>query len=703
MIPPETNLKTEKTIIFTGNDESEKILSAKKEIYVRVFEYIKKNNELEYIKLKKYFPEINIDTILNNLKKEGIIEFGIAETDNRIKIENKIFLTDKLEYDLLNSAQKKIAELVKEHNGEYNSNEIMKIIGCSQSPIKTMIKRGFLEIRQIEKKYELTELYSETENTDMSLNNEQKKVCNKILESIENDEYKTFLLYGITGSGKTEVYLRVIKEVIEKGGDCIMLVPEISLTPQTIARFRNRFGDKVSALHSMLSPNERIAQWNSILAGETKIVIGARSAVFAPFRNLKCIIVDEEHENSYKQSVTPNYNGRDVAIMRGFLEKCPVILGSATPTLESYYNALEGKYELLELSQRAVKHSNIPLVEICDIKKEPVIKDNFIFSRQLKESIENIVKRKEQAILFLNRRGFATLVICLGCGASFKCPECNISMTFHYETRSLVCHYCGYEISTLGKCPECKSDSLKFIGLGTEKIEVACRYFFPEAIIERIDADSVRKKNYLPEILQKFKNKDIDILVGTQILAKGLDFPNVTLVGIMLADITLNLPDFRSAERTFSLLTQVAGRAGRGTLKGKVVIQTYNPDHYAIKSSVNQDYQEFYNKEILIRKKFAYPPFTRLINIVFSGLVKNEVKFQAVKFAEYFNKHKLKNLIVLGPVPSPMEYIKKNYRFQVLIKGINLKPTKKIIKKFYDSNIRSKIKMSIDIDPQNLM
>jgi primosomal protein N' (replication factor Y) len=452
----------------------------------------------------------------------------------------------------------------------------------------------------------------------------------------------------------------------------------------------------------MLSNDERREQWQKILNGETKIVVGARSAIFAPFKNLKLIIVDEEHETSYKQSESPTYNGRDVAVYRAFLENCPVILGSATPTIESFYNAENQKYELLKLTKRANENAKIPKVKICDIKSEIANYDKSLFSSELKKNIDQALINKQQIILFLNRRGFSPVMICLSCGAEFKCPDCNVALTFHYNEQKAICHYCGYEIFVEGKCPECHQNTLKFIGSGTEKIELASKYNFPDAIVKRVDADTVRKKNYLNDVLTKFKNKDIDILVGTQILAKGLDFPEVTVVGVILADITLNLPDFRAAERTFSLLTQVAGRAGRSIFQGNVVIQTLKPKNYAIQSSVTQDYIKFYNYEISLRKKYGYPPFNKLINIVFSGETENEVKYFSKLLVESLTKYK-SNLKILGPVPAAIPYLRKKYRYHILIKGNKLLFFKRLILEFFKNMNSKKTKMFIDVDPISIM
>ncbi|HPG30168.1 MAG TPA: primosomal protein N' [bacterium] len=706
MIPSPNPVKSKKFVKLICSPSNEQLIQIRDKFpdYFKALNFIMESPSVSCSVLESRLKGSNPKSALNYLKNKGFIEFAqeIEDASKTVE-ENKIFFIKQDGFDCgsLSAVQQKIIELVKNHNGEYNTSQIISIIKCSSSPVKTLLGKKILEIRKIKKSYLAQNNYNETEK-DFELNQEQITAIAEIEKGIDSDDYCAYLLFGITGSGKTEVYLRTIKKVIECGGECIMLVPEISLTPQTVARFKNRFGEKISVLHSMLSPNERLEQWNNALTGKTKIVVGARSAVFAPFRNLKLIIVDEEHENSYKQSESPPYNGRDAAIYRAYIEKCPVILGSATPTIESYYNAVNGKYKLLELPNRANPDSKIPNVAICDIKNEVGASNNFLFSSELKNKMKEALSKNLQTILFLNRRGFAPLVLCLNCGTAFKCPECNISLTFHYEKRNLVCHYCGYEVFTEGKCPQCGDPSLKFIGLGTEKIEIACKYTFPDSTVERIDADTVRKKNYLSAALEKFKNKEIDILVGTQIVAKGLDFPDVTVIGIIFADITLNLPDFRAAERNFSLITQVAGRAGRSLQKGNVIIQTLSPEHYSIKSAAMQDFKRFYSEEISIRQNYGYPPFVRLINLIFSGEYENKVRYLANIFADKL-KSKSLPVKILGPVAAAIPKIKNQYRYQVLIKGTKLAAAKSFIKKFYNENKRQTSKIFIDVDPQSLM
>ncbi|MBI5417908.1 primosomal protein N', partial [Candidatus Poribacteria bacterium] len=440
--------------------------------------------------------------------------------------------------------------------------------------------------------------------------------CLEIIRK-SGDKFGVFLLHGITGSGKTEIYLEIITDVLKTGKQAIIMVPEISLTPQTISRFTERFGENnIAVLHSKLGAKKRLEEWWRIKNKKVSLVIGARSAVFAPTPDLGITIIDEEHEWTYKQDESPRYHARDVAIMRAQACNAKVILGTATPSLESYYNAKIGKYKLISLDKRA-KANELPVVEIINMRDE-IEKGNLEpFSKKLINNIKDCLLRKEQVILFQNRRGFSSFVLCRKCGYTLKCKNCDVTLTYYQSTEKLCCHYCGYTEHISKVCPSCSSEYLRYFGIGTEQVEDLMKKAFPDAVIERLDLQTIIKKGQLEKVLDDFKNHKIDILIGTQIIAKGHDFPNVTLVGIIFADITLNLPDFRSAERTFQLLTQVAGRAGRDCKPGKVVIQTYEPEHYSIRLASLHDYKNFYEKEIKYRKALFYPPFTRIISILF--------------------------------------------------------------------------------------
>ena len=479
----------------------------------------------------------------------------------------------------------------------------------------------------------------------------------------------TVLLHGVTGSGKTEVYLQSIAKALETGLESIVLVPEISLTPQTVERFRARFGNMVSVLHSGLSNGERYDEWTKVNESKVKIVVGARSALFAPFKNLALIIVDEEHENSYKQGEAPRYHARDVAVMRGYKENAVVILGSATPSFESYHNAVNQKYVLAELKRRVDK-CLLPQIQIIDMTVERSAEGGIqFFSKQLKEAIRLRIIDGEQTILFLNRRGYARQMMCDNCGYVAECKDCSSTYTYHRANEQLVCHLCSTTIQAPTTCPACHDKNIKFSGLGTEKIESMVNGIFPDARVARMDSDTMTKRSSYEHVLDKFKRGQIDILIGTQMIAKGLHFPNVTLVGVVNADMSLYIPDFRAEERTFQLLTQVAGRAGRGDLPGNVIIQTNTPFNPAIQATIDTDYKGFYEEEIEVRHQLSYPPQNELIVIHFRGTNELEVVNFAGLFHGWLTQIIQDTMLVGAPMPSPIERIKTKFRYQIMIRG----------------------------------
>jgi len=502
------------------------------------------------------------------------------------------------------------------------------------------------------------------------LTGEQEIVLQSVLHKIESESYRAFLLYGITASGKTEVYLQAIEKVLKKGKASVVLVPEIALTPQTVERFTSRFGELVAVVHSQLLGSMRYREWKRIRDGEAKIVVGARSAIFSPVANLGLIIVDEEHETSYKQEDAPRYHARDVALMRARLANCPVILGSATPSLESFFLAKKNKLELIQLTKR-IDDRDMPKVKIIDMRAELTTRKKLtMFSRVLIDSIDRTLKKGQQAIIFLNRRGFSTYVNCKKCGNVLKCKKCTSVLVYHFQSKELVCHYCNYRIAPPDICPNCNSSYMKYFGIGTEKVESEVARLFPGARIARMDTDTMSKRGSHERVLGEFKRHEIDILVGTQMIAKGLDFPRVTLVGVINADVTLNIPDFRSSERTFSLLTQVAGRAGRGDEGGEVIVQTYAPDHYAITSASKHDYEKFYKDEISSRKELYFPPFRHIIKLTLRS--RNEKKASdSAKTLKNFLIKKLKDIECIGPAPSRIPKIRGYFRWNILLKGKN--------------------------------
>ena len=537
-------------------------------------------------------------------------------------------------------------------------------------------------------------------DSDIVLTDEQQVVFDRLRKSLDEEGASHFLLYGITGSGKTEIYLRIIHEVLKKDQGAILLVPEISLTPQTINYFSKRVGNQLAILHSRLTKAEKINEWQRILSGEKKIVIGARSAIFAPMKDIGIIIIDEEHETSYKSEETPRYNAKGVAYYRAGKHGATLLLGSATPSIESFYLAKLKKFTLLQLSHR-VLNQKLPKAHIADLRK---IKGKKYISTFLFKAIERRLKKKEQVILFLNRRGFSPYVYCENCGYVFKCKNCDITLTYHKGEKRLKCHYCGYLEQIHEACPTCGDEKLLYSGFGTEKIEGLLNDYFPGAVSARMDTDTVKKRGSLSRILSAFSKKRIDILLGTQIVTKGLHFPDVTLVGVLNADIPLNFPDFRSAERTFNLITQVSGRAGRSEKGGEVIIQTYNPVHYAIQTAKNQNYEEFFIREIKYREILIYPPFCRIIRLVFRGIISKDLFESAYNTVSLIQERTGDYISILGPTFCPFSRIKNNYRVHVIIKVKQLEPVRSVLREIYNTLKKKKGQyIEIDIDPVSML
>ena len=602
--------------------------------------------------------------------------------------------------------QKKVLQFLK-NNQEVTIPEIEMFTGAARGIVKTLEKNGYIEI--VEKKIERNPLASkEIEKTqNLPLTDEQTNAFEKVKEKILKHEYEEFLLYGVTGSGKTEVYLQLIGESLKQGKTAIVLVPEISLTPQMIDRFISRFNkEEIAVLHSKLSIGERYDEWNKIKEQKAKIIIGARSAIFAPTENRGIIIIDEEHDSSYKSESVPKYDAKEIAKKIAKENACPLLLGSATPDMVTYYKAQNGKIKLLELTKRA-NNSKLPNVEIVDLKMELANGNRSMLSVKLHDAIEKNLKEKKQTILFLNRRGYSTFIMCRECGYTVKCKNCNISMTYHKSINKLKCHYCGYEENVVTICPECHSKKIRYFGTGTQKLEQEINKLFPEAKTIRMDVDTVTKKNSHEDILNKFKNESIDILIGTQMVVKGHHFPNVTLVGVIAADSSLNIDDYRATERTFQILTQVAGRAGREKLEGNVIIQSYNPENFSIQYAQKQDYNLFYNTEIAIRKQLNYPPFCDIILIGFNSLSEKEIIEVSNIVYNYLIRNLDNNLFsILKPMPSPIDKIQNKYRWRIIIKGNIDEKANQILnnclKEIYDKNYKN-TRISIDVNPNNMI
>lgn len=542
--------------------------------------------------------------------------------------------------------------------------------GAGKSVIPALVKRGLIRKEEQEVRRDPFKGVHFQKSEPLTPKPDQAKALEQIFRmSDQPSDQHTLLLHGITCSGKTEVYLQAIAHILEKGGDAIVLVPEISLTPQTVSRFRSRFGNMVSVLHSRLSDGERYDEWMKVFNGEVRIAVGARSALFAPFRNLKLIIVDEEHENSYKQSEAPRYNARDVAVMRGKIENALVILGSATPSLESWHNAMTGKYALARMYTRSDPALHLPAVRIIDMHLDMNDDEKVpFFSKMLVEAVKERLARREQTILFLNKRGFARQMLCDVCGFVAKCPDCSVPYTYHRKAQTLTCHLCGAMIPAPESCPDCGSAEIRYQGAGTERIEHQARALFPEACIARMDHDTMTRLGLYESVLTSFRKAETDILIGTQMIAKGLDFPNVTLVGILNADMGLFIPDFRAQERSFQLLAQVAGRAGRGFAGGEVLVQTFSPYNPAIVHASAHDYISFAEEELEFRKDMNYPPFTRLCALHFEGDDAAAVQAAAADVVRELAEA-VPDVSFSDPVPAPVERIKGKYRFMSLARG----------------------------------
>jgi primosomal protein N' (replication factor Y) len=581
--------------------------------------------------------------------------------------------------------------------------ELLEATEGSRSPVDTLVKKGCLSVDsvRIDRSPLINEDYFKTKSK--TLNPDQQTAFNQIINSLEGNRFETHLLHGVTGSGKTEIYLQAIDKALSLGKSAIMLVPEISLTAQTIHHFRSRFEGKIAILHHRLSDGERYDTWYSIRNGEAKIVIGARSAIFCPVQDLGLIIVDEEHEQSYKQTDEgPCYHARDIAVMRGKLTQSTVILGSATPSLESFHNAKSGKYTLSTLNVRA-ENASQPNVTIVDMKREYEKQKGFTtFSEVLLDGIKKRHEVGEQTILFLNRRGYHTTLLCQSCKEAVKCAHCDVSLTFHKNEDALACHLCGYTLKPPpSKCPKCQSEkTMKYKGIGTELVEKSLLAIFPEIRTIRLDGDTTRHKGSHQKLLREFGTGKADVMIGTQMIAKGLHFPEVTLVGVLNSDSSLNIPDYRSSETTFQLITQVSGRAGRGVLPGEVIIQTCMPENSTIIHAGKNDYMSFYNEEIAIREMFGYPPFQSMVKILFTGKHQHNTLDAAIKFRQQVIPHLSEDFQIHPVLPAAHARVKDQFRFQFIIRGPSITIITRVLEKLTEKKLHSSsIKMLIDVNP----
>lgn len=661
---------------------------------VKVIDRVFDDEKLELAKWisQKYFCNLSEAIRL-------LVPPGTSSTVDKVKAKTEkiVFLTDSVDFEKVKAEkQRRVIEFLMD-NKEAPRNILKEMTDTSDSTLKTLEKKGYIAQKDV--------IVSRNPFFNKRIEKSSKLVLtdeqNYALKNIYINGYDKYLIHGVTGSGKTELYLQLIEKVLEKGKNAIVLVPEISLTPQITDRFLSRFGDIVAILHSRLSMGERFDEWQKINNGESRIVIGARSAIFAPLKNVGIIIIDEEHDSSYKSETTPKYDAKEVANQIAFANDVPLILGSATPDITTYYKALNGEINLITLKNRVSK-SGLPNIEIVDMRDELATGNKTVFSRKLYYAMKEAIKNKEQIMLFLNRRGYSTFIMCRDCGYVVKCDECDVSMTYHLDDNRLICHYCGRTKPVMNVCPSCGKNNIRYFGSGTQKIEAEIKKYFPEASVIRMDVDTTRVKDGHEKILKRFRDEKIDVLLGTQMIAKGHDFSNVTLVGVLAADSSINIGDYRSNERTYQLLTQMSGRAGRGEKAGKAIIQTYMPDEFSIIAAKNQNYVDFYNTEINIREKLNYPPFCDIIVAVVSGIDEEKVKTESKKLYDFlkmsFNPY--------SPVPAPISKINKDYRWRILIKEeLNSQRIDEFYKKideFYKCK-DADIKINVDINPNNML
>ncbi len=602
--------------------------------------------------------------------------------------------------------QKQVLRYMLTQTGPLPLKVLLAELQISASSVKALVEKGLLSLEEVEERRDPYAGRSFDKNQAVQFTETQASVIAHLEQALETGQASVQLLHGVTGSGKTEVYLESIARCLELGREAIVLVPEISLTPQMVNRFKARFGEQVAVLHSRLSHGERYDEWRRIRQGEVGVVVGARSAIFAPFTKLGLIIMDEEHEGTYKQEETPRYHARDIAVQRARFHQAVALFGSATPAMETFFKASKGEIEYLSMPER-VGARPLPAVEIVDMRDELRSGNRTMFSRALSQAITLRLERKEQMVLFLNRRGFSTFVMCRSCGHSLQCPHCDISLTYHRTNQTVRCHYCGHTEREATECPSCGSGHIRHFGTGTQKVEEELSKHFPGIRVIRMDVDTTSQKGSHEKLLTMFREGQGDVLLGTQMIAKGLDFPRVTLVGVIAADTVLGMPDFRAAEKTFQLLTQVGGRAGRHELPGEVIIQTYNPEHYSIELAKDHKYDRFFSLELKHRYEKGYPPYYRLVLITFSSPNVPQVVKTANEWVKTLRETLPSSVFLLGPVASPIPRIKDRYRFQCMIKYRDepevLAWVKKLAEAFNAKQKSDDIQLTIDVDPQMLM
>ena len=719
-LPSGINIKSNQYLSVTSQGRrgfQDSILSNSEK---KVLSALAERKKVSLRSFKKTFKYKKSLFLLESLIQKGFISLTQSQSSQTVrpKVE-KVFQVNENRLSQLSFSDLK--RLAKKASCQFRVLKLLRKQGSmSQKQIFSLTGIESMVLSALEEKALITHFLNEVYRTPLAegehrtdapfeLTSEQAGALKKIVSALKEQKYAPFLLHGVTGSGKTEVYLRAIRETLDAGRGALVLVPEIALTPQLIARFKARFGNTIAQIHSGLSPGERFDEWRRVIKGEAHIVIGARSAIFAPVQALGIIVVDEEHDTAYKQEERIPYHARDLALVKAKMNNAVVVLGSATPAIETFYNTRIGKINLLPLSKR-IDNRPLPQVEVVDMRKE---EPGVMLSSRLKEAIKERWARGEQTLLFLNRRGFSPFVICKECGFSFRCPNCNVALVFHQHKQLLRCHYCNFSLRAPERCPHCQGEKVRVLGFGTERLEVEVRRLFQDLKVGRLDRDTTTKKNALQKILGQFCRGETELLIGTQMIAKGHDIPGVTLVGVIAADHSLNFPDFRAGERTFQLLTQVAGRSGRGQSPGAVIIQTYNPGHPSIRMAMAQDFFPFYDEEIFQRTELQYPPFNRMVNFRIIGNSFSRTLDCARQLGQASQKLKEKQsafkdgIEILGPVEAPREKLKGKYRFQMLIKSPQHSMlhtfTEKVLNGIIPRLKTSGVKITVDVDPIDLL
>ncbi len=723
-VPYGSDVETKRKIIINGDICNELLLKEKNKnsVKVKILKVLSEREEVSLSYLQKILKKKNIYSALKALEKTGALTILDEIDEGKVKVKklNYVKLAKSVaevyahlpELESRSPKQVKIIlELISKKDKSIPQAELLKKTETSQSSIESLAKKGLITVfeKEVDRRYH--EEYKESHN-QITLTGQQQLIVDEINKALSQEIFGSYLIHGVTGSGKTQVYIELIKNALSLNKTALILVPEISLTPQMTSRLYNNFGELVTVIHSRMSLGERFDSWRRILKGKSKVVIGARSALFAPLNNIGVIVVDEEHDASYKQfESAPKYNARDSAIILASINECPIVMGSATPSVESMYNAISGKYKLLSLPER-IDNAKLPKISLVNISVERKKKKmENIFSKVLLDKIEDRLKKKEGVIILQNRRGFSTQIYCEDCNEIETCDNCSVPLIYHINQNILQCHYCGLTKKVPNACTHCGSLSIKYFGTGTERVEDELEYYFPGVRIKRVDSDSISRKASLSKILFEFGKGDIDILVGTQMVSKGLDFPRLTLVGVISAETTLWLPDFRADERTFQLLTQVAGRAGRSKVEGEVIIQTQNEKHFALQKVLQNDYIGFYNKEIIDREKLGYPPFTRICLIETKDQEEGKAKGA---ITDYYNELRAyrKWLKISTPTAAIIARLKGNYRFHILIKSAkDVDPGGAILRKavlssFIEFNRKSRfrdVKLIYDVDPQSII